>query len=184
MNSLVRHLDAAPSASPADFRQAMRQLAGAVSVITVGRGDAIAGMTVSSVTSLSAEPPSLLVCINRNSSSWPLFESCGAFAVNVLHAGQQPIADRFTGRGGISGRARFEGAEWSTLVTGVPVLVGALAAVDCTIEEIISRHSHAIVIGRVAAARVADPEAPLTYWQGEYLALGRGAAAARTADVQ
>jgi flavin reductase (DIM6/NTAB) family NADH-FMN oxidoreductase RutF len=182
MNSLVR--DIAPrDLDPAAFRSAMRQLAGAVSVITTGRGDDISGMTVSSVTSLSAEPPSLLVCINRNASSWPLLERTGAFAVNVLHAGQQEVAERFTGKGGLTGRARFAGAAWTTLGTGVPVLDGALAALDCTVEEVIERHSHAIVIGRVVATRQAAAEAALTYWQGAYLPLEAAEDAARIATI-
>jgi len=183
MNSLVRIVQTDLDVSAASFRNAMRQLAGGVSVITVGRDQDISGMTVTSVTSLSAEPPSLLVCINRSSSSWPLFEKYGAFAVNILHAEQQHIAERFTGRGGATGAARFEGAQWSTLATGVPVLADGLAALDCRIEEVIHRHSHAIVIGRVEAARVAGRTAALTYWQGEYVAIDRDEDAVRLAAV-
>ncbi|MGO4711149.1 flavin reductase family protein [Bradyrhizobium sp. 2TAF24] len=183
MNSLVRIVQTDLDVSAASFRNAMRQLAGGVSVITVGRDQDISGMTVTSVTSLSAEPPSLLVCINRSSSSWPLFEKYGAFAVNILHADQQHIADRFTGRGGATGAARFEGAQWSTLATGVPVLADGLAALDCRIEEVIHRHSHAIVIGRVEAVRVAGKTAALTYWQGEYVAIDRDEDAVRLAAV-
>ncbi len=183
MNSLVRIVQTDLDASVTSFRNAMRQLAGGVSVITVGRDQDISGMTVTSVTSLSAEPPSLLVCINRSSSSWPLFEKYGAFAVNILHGDQQDIADRFTGRGGATGAARFEGAQWTTLATGVPVLADGLAGVDCKIEEVIHRHSHAIVIGRVAAVRVAGQTAALAYWQGEYVALDHNEDAVRLAAV-
>jgi flavin reductase (DIM6/NTAB) family NADH-FMN oxidoreductase RutF len=182
MNSHV-HI-ASPEVGPADrFKSAMRQLAGGVSVVTAGRAGNISGMTVTSVTSLSAEPPSLLVCVNRQSSSWPLIESYGAFAVNILHADQQDIADRFAGRRGVSGAARFDGANWTTLVTGVPVLTDALAAIDCQVEEVIERHSHAIVIGRVVAARVAERTAALAYWQGDYVALDRDEDAIKLADV-
>ena len=183
MNSLVRIVKTDLDASVASFRNAMRQLAGGVSVITVGRDQDISGMTVTSVTSLSAEPPSLLVCINRQSSSWPLFEKYGAFAVNILHSEQQDIAERFTGRGGASGAARFEGAQWTTLATGVPLLADGLAAIDCRIEEVIHRHSHAIVIGRVAAVRVAGQSAALAYWQGEYIGLDHTEDAVRLAEV-
>jgi flavin reductase (DIM6/NTAB) family NADH-FMN oxidoreductase RutF len=183
MNSLVRIVQTDPDVTVASFRSAMRQLAGGVSVITVGRDRDISGMTVTSVSSLSAEPPTLLACINRQSSSWPLFEKYGAFAVNILHADQQDIAERFTGRGGVSGAARFEGGHWTTLATGVPVLADGLAAIDCRIEEVIHRHSHAIVIGRVAAVRVAGQTAALAYWQGEYVALDHVEDAVRLAKV-
>ncbi len=183
MNSLIRIVQTDLEPSTAGFRSAMRQLAGGVSVITVGRDQDISGMTVTSVTSLSAEPPSLLVCINRQSSSWPLFEKYGSFGVNILHAEQQHIAERFTGRDGVSGTARFEGAQWTTLVTGVPVLVNGLAAIDCNIEEVIHRHSHAIVIGRVVAVRVTRQTAALAYWQGNYVALDHDEDALRLATV-
>ena len=93
----------------ADFRGAMRQLVGGVSVVTVGQGQDISGMTVSSVTSLSIDPPSLIVAINRSASSWPLLVRDGVFGVNVLSADQRDIAERFTGKNGAKGRDRFAG---------------------------------------------------------------------------
>lgn len=183
MNFPVRIPAPDQDVSPANFREAMRELAGAVSVITVGRGAQISGMTATSVTSLSAEPPRLLVCVNRSASSWPLLERFGAFAVNVLGGDQQDIADRFAGRHGLSGAARFEGAEWTTLVTGTPVLTDSLTAIDCRVEEVIERHSHAIVIGRIAALHAGNRAAALAYWRGEYVALDRDEDAARLAAV-
>jgi len=182
-NSLVSHLPAETDVTATRFRGAMRLLAGGVSVVTVGRDLQISGMTVTSVTSLSAEPPTLLVCVNRLASSWPLFQKHRAFAINILHAEQQDLADRFAGRHGVSGAARFEGIDWSTLVTGIPVLTDCLAAIDCRIEEVIERHSHAIVIGRVAAVRSAGRNAALAYWQGEYVALDHDDDAVRLAEV-
>ena len=149
MNSAVRNIRIARDMSSGDFRGAMRHLAGGVSVITAGRGKDIAGMTVTSVSSLSVDPPTLIVSINRGSSSWPILKRLGVFGVNILTADQLDIAERFTGKDGLKGADRFTGAEWMTRVSGVPLLVGALAAVDCEVEEIVERHSHAIVIGRV-----------------------------------
>ena len=157
-----------PSIDPAAFRQAMRRLAGGVGLITVGSGDDRAGLTATSVTSLSAEPPRLLVCINRNSSAWPLLAEYRSFGVNLLDAGQQDLADRFAGRGGEKGPARFSGARWKSLVTGTPLLEDALASFDCTVEEIIERHSHAIVIGRIEAVDLGHWSDPLLYWSGVY----------------
>src|SRR6185295_7465933 len=90
--------------SPADFRGAMRHLVGGVSVITVGQGQDISGMTVSSVTSLSIDPPTLIVAINRSASSWPLLLRHRAFGVNILTADQLDISERFTGKDGAKGR--------------------------------------------------------------------------------
>ena len=127
----------------------MRHLTGGVSVITAGRGKDISGMTVTSVSSLSVDPPALIVSINRDASSWPLMKRYGSFGVNILTSDQIDIAERFTGKGGLKGADRFAGADWTTRASGVPLLVGALAAIDCEVEDVVERHSHAIVIGRV-----------------------------------
>jgi flavin reductase (DIM6/NTAB) family NADH-FMN oxidoreductase RutF len=167
----------------ADFRGAMRHLVGGVSVITVGQDQDITGMTVSSVASLSIDPPSLIVAVNRSSSSWPLLVRDRVFGVNILKAGQLEIAERFTGRHGAKGRDRFAGAVWTTAKTGVPLLVDALVAADCEVEEIIERHSHGIVIGRVRDLIVSSPTAALAYWQGQYVGIGRDEDVVKSAEV-
>ena len=105
--------------------------------------------------------------INKGSSTWPAIQRHGHFCVNILADGQQPIANRFAGIGGIKGVARYECAEWTTLVSGAPVLVHALAAIDCEVEEIIERHSHAVVLGRAVAEFNGDGES-LVYHDGGY----------------
>jgi flavin reductase (DIM6/NTAB) family NADH-FMN oxidoreductase RutF len=152
----------------ADFRLTMRHLAGAVSVITVGEGEDRTGFTATSVSSLSAEPPSILVSLNRSSSSWPILQRYGNFCVNVLAQDQRAIADRFAGRDGAKGVDRYDAAEWQPLVTGALGLVGALAVIDCELEEAIERHSHAILIGRVKAVSLRGEAEPLLYWHGAY----------------
>jgi flavin reductase (DIM6/NTAB) family NADH-FMN oxidoreductase RutF len=183
MNSTVRTIKIDRSIASADFRNAMRHLAGGVSVITVGRAKDITGMTVTSVSSLSVDPATLIVSINRASSSWPLLRQYGFFGVNILTADQLDIAERFTGKDGLKGADRFKGAEWITRASGVPLLVGALAAVDCAVEEIVERHSHAIVIGRVLDLQVSRRAAALAYWQGQYVAIDQDEDALKLAEV-
>jgi flavin reductase (DIM6/NTAB) family NADH-FMN oxidoreductase RutF len=183
MNSAVRNIKIDHEVSSGDFRGAMRHLAGGVSVITVGLGKEITGMTVTSVSSLSVDPPTLIVSINRESSSWPLLKRYGFFGVNILTADQIDVADRFTGKDGLKGAARFAGAQWVTRASGVPLLVGALAAIDCEVEDIVERHSHAIVIGRVLDIQASTRTAALAYWQGQYLAIDQNEDALRLADV-
>jgi flavin reductase (DIM6/NTAB) family NADH-FMN oxidoreductase RutF len=183
MNATVTRITIDREAASADFRAAMRQLTGGVSVITVGRGRDITGMTVTSVSSLSVDPPSLIVAINRSASSWPILKRDGFFGVNILNADQIDIAERFAGKDGIKGADRFAGAEWVTRVSGVPLLVGALAAIDCEVEDIIERHSHAIVIGRALDLRLSPRSAALAYWQGQYVAIDRAEDAIRLAEV-
>jgi flavin reductase (DIM6/NTAB) family NADH-FMN oxidoreductase RutF len=158
-----------PAADAATLKLAMRSLSGGVTVVTAGRGEGRTGATVTSATSLSLDPPTMIVNINLGSSTWPAIRDNRHFAVNVLAEHDQPVADRFAGRGGLKGPARYEGADWVSLVTGAPVLVGALAAVDCELEEAIERHSHAIVLGRVRAVTVlGGPATSLVYAGGRY----------------
>jgi flavin reductase (DIM6/NTAB) family NADH-FMN oxidoreductase RutF len=183
MNSAVRNIRIDREISSVDFRSAMRHLAGGVSVITAGRGKDITGMTVTSVSSLSVDPPTLIVSINRESSSWPLLKRYGFFGVNILTSDQIDIAERFTGKGGLKGAERFGGARWITRASGVPLLEGALAAIDCEVEHIVERHSHAIVIGRVLDMQSSSRTAALAYWQGQYVAIDQDEDAIRLAEV-
>ena len=169
--------------SPGDFRNAMRHLVGAVSIITVGHGDDVSGMTVTSLSSLSVEPPSLIVSVNRAASSWPLLQRYGSFGVNILSSGQRDIAERFSGKNGLKGAARFAGSQWVARAGGAPLLVGALAAIDCEVEDIIERHSHGIVIGRVRDLKVAQNGSALAYWHGDYVAIDRDEDIVRLAEV-
>lgn len=183
MNSIVRSVSIETEVTASDFRNAMRQLTGGVSVVTAGRGRDISGMTVTSVSSLSVDPPALIVSINRESSSWPLVKRYGFFGVNILTSDQLDIAERFTGKGGLKGADRFAGARWMTRASGVPLLADALAAIDCEVEDIIERHSHAIIIGRVLDVTVSPRTAALAYWQVQYVAIDRDEDALRLAEV-
>src|SRR4051795_1528502 len=183
MNVVPRDLMTENVVSSADFRGAMRHLTGGVSVITAGRGKDITGMTVTSVSSFSVDPPTLIVSINRDASSFPLIRRHGAFGVNILNADQLDIAERFAGKGGLKGADRFAGAKWVTAVSGVPLLVGALSAVACEVEEILDRHSHGIVIGRVRDIKNSTRNAALAYWHGQYVAVDQDEDAVKLAEV-
>ncbi len=152
---------------PVDLKGAMRSVFGAVSVVTAGLGAERTGATVTTAHSLSVEPETMLVSINLGSSTWTAIERFGHFCVNVLDANQVDVADRFAGRGGIKGADRYLGSRWTSLTTGAGVLTGALASIDCEVEEVIQRHSHALVLGRVRAAVARDGPA-LTYRNGRY----------------
>ncbi len=153
--------------SPDALKAAMRRLAGGVSVVTAGVGEGRSGATVTSATALSAEPPTIIVNINRAASVWPVICRHNHFCMNVLASHQQAVADRFAGRDGLRGAARYAGAEWREMESGALALVGALASVDCAVEDVIERHTHAIVIGR-ALKIVTGPGAPLLYHDGGY----------------
>ncbi|WP_417260766.1 flavin reductase family protein [Celeribacter sp.] len=157
--------------SPKHFTNAMRALVGNCSVITVGEGQDRSGLIVTSAMSLSAEPPLLLACINRSSSSWPLLKQYGYFGWSSLGAQHQHVAERFAGFGGVKGVDRYTGAQWITAQTGALLLEDAPAAFDCEIEEMIDRGTHSIVIGRVCAVEENADRGALVYWDGKFRSL-------------
>lgn len=156
---------------PEAFKSAMRGLVGACSLITVGQGESANGLVVTTGISLSAEPPMILACVNRASSCWPLLGREGVFGWQALGAAHQPVAERFSGKGGLQGPARYAGAEWVTTDSGVRLLADAPLAFACAVEDMIDRGTHSILIGRVVQIRT-DPEAgALLYWDGQYRVL-------------
>lgn len=173
---MTQHLSLVPpaGASTAEaeaFRQAMRQLAGGVAVITAGRDGERAGLTATAVTSFSAEPPTIIACVNRAASAAAVILRDGAFGVNLLSTRHVSLAKRFAGAGGIKGAARYEEGDWTQLETGAPILADALAALDCELEDAVERHSHTLLFGRVRAVRSTIGEDPLLYWQSRYRCL-------------
>ncbi|RKE83417.1 flavin reductase family protein [Rhizobium sp. AG855] len=152
---------------PQALKLALRQLAGGVSIITTGGDLDRTGATVTSATALSVHPPRMLVSLNKTSSTWPVLQKYGSFAVNVAGARHQALANQFAGVGGLKGAERYSGAVWTRLISGAPILADAVAAIDCELEEAIERHSHVLIIGRVLAIRPGDAVS-LAYVDGGY----------------
>lgn len=157
--------------SSASFRDAMRAHVGNCSVITVGDGERATGLVVTSAISLSVEPPLLLACVNRKSSSLPLLRELGCFGLSFLGAAHQAVAERFSGLSGLRGPARYEGAEWEPGITGARLLRDAPAVFDCEVAEMMDRASHTILIGRVLALQTRAGRGALMYWNGRYRSL-------------
>jgi 3-hydroxy-9,10-secoandrosta-1,3,5(10)-triene-9,17-dione monooxygenase reductase component len=170
MTMTIRRLPAI-SLHGASLKEAMRRQFGGVSVITAGSGPDRTGLTVTSAVSLSLDPPTMLVCVNRNASAWPIIRRERHFCVNVLDARHRHVADRFAGRSGVKGAERYEGSRWRQFVTGAWGLEDALAVIDCAVEEIIERHSHGIIIGSVQWAHIEQGSEALVYGHGAYRAL-------------
>lgn len=154
-----------------NFRHAMREFAAGVAIVACRDGGALNGCTATAVTSLSLTPPSLLVCLNRNSSTLAGIRRSGSFCVNILTARQQGLAERFAGRGGEHGADRFAEGDWLSLATDAPALSDACAAIDCRVDEIIEKHTHAILIGLVAAVRLDGAASALLHWRSRFEAL-------------
>jgi flavin reductase (DIM6/NTAB) family NADH-FMN oxidoreductase RutF len=154
------------------FRDAMRQIACGVSVITLGAGEDRAGMRATSVCPLSAEPPTLLVCVDRGSLSYPALACLDAFAVNVLAADQREVAEHFAGGSALKGPERFRAGRWLTLPSGLSALADSVAMFECEVDELIERRLHAMVIGRVRRVFAGSGSGALVSWRGSYDQVG------------
>ncbi|PKV95330.1 MULTISPECIES: flavin reductase family protein [Amycolatopsis] len=141
-----------------DFRRAISRFATGVTVVTARTGDRTYGMTLSAMTSLSLEPPSLLVCINRRVPTEQAVASSGKFVVNVLADYQERIARRFAR----PAADKFDGVDIEFSRTGIPVLKGTVASFECTVRERLAGGTHSIFVGHVDSARFND-RLPLVY---------------------
>jgi flavin reductase (DIM6/NTAB) family NADH-FMN oxidoreductase RutF len=152
------------------YRAVMRHQAGAVALITAGEPGKRTGLTATAVCSLTDDPPTLLVCVNRTASAHDLIAEKCCFGVNLLGRHQQELAGAFSGRTGLQGEDRFhvDGYEWTTMVTGAPILKGTLASLDCEVIETQSVSTHTIFIGRVKEGEVSEDAAPLLYFRGDF----------------
>ena len=161
----------APHPSDGACLEALRQMPRAVSVITFQRGADWFGLTATSVSFLSVEPPTLLIsfdCAARLSPAAPQ----APFGISVLAASHAEIADRF-GHGALvdASSDNFEGS-WVTAASGVMLRSDAVAALECEAEEIIDRHGRAIMIGRIRNVFKIGGSGALVYWRGAYNSIG------------
>ncbi|MBR0873304.1 flavin reductase family protein [Bradyrhizobium tropiciagri] len=150
------------------FRRAMRQCAGAVALVTVGtQPGRRTGLTVTSACSLSDDPPSLLVCVNRNASAHAPIRDERRFAINFLGESHTLLALAFSGQKGVNGDDRFAFARWTVGVTGTPLLEDALAVFDCTLAQEFETRTHSVFVGEVREVRFCAAD-PLIYLNGSF----------------
>ena len=171
-------MDYAAPASTVDvpaFRRAMGSFPTGVTVVTVASADAsLHGLTVNSFSSVSLDPMLVLVCLNGASRSVGLIKRAGAFAVNVLSAGQQDVSRRFADRYRPAGPTMFDGVPFEPGVTGCPVLVGAAASFDCLLRQTHHAGDHLIALGEVVALVHRPQQEPLIFHSGTYKSLEPG----------
>jgi flavin reductase (DIM6/NTAB) family NADH-FMN oxidoreductase RutF len=160
-----------PQPRKVDCLEALGQLPRAVSVVTFQRGADWFGVTATSVSFLSIEPPTLLISFDGPPRISPAAPQA-PFGVSVLAASHAEIADRF-GRGApVAARSDdFEGT-WVTTPSGVVLRSDAVAALECETEEILDRHGRAIVIGRIRNVFKIGGCGALVYWRGAYNSIG------------
>lgn len=158
-----------------DFREAMSLLTGAVNIITTAGESGRYGFTASAVCSVSDTPPTLLVCMNRASSSHDDFVANKILSVNVLSAHHQHISKAFSSK--ISFEERFQSGIWSELETGAPILEDALVSFDCLIEQAQEVGTHTIFICRIIAIQHSQQNQGLVYFKRAYHQVGESISA-------
>ena len=153
---------------PADaFRRACGRFATGVAVATaLDRQGTPHGLTVSSFTSVSLDPPLVLICLGHEVTVIDAFRAARFFGINVLTEAQRELSERFARKG----LDRFDGLPWHPGSTGVPLIPGALAAMECAAEQRISSGDHDVFIGRLVDARIGEGK-PLLYFSSRYHSL-------------
>ena len=153
---------------PARFRDAMSRVAAAVHIVTTNGPAGLAGITATSVASITDEPPMMLFCINKTSPSAARMIANGVFCINTLAPSHEALADIFAGRAGHYLDERFAGGEWTKLVTGAPVLRHAAAVFDSRLVEAKSVMTHFVMIGAVEAVDFGPEGGNLSYARRKY----------------
>src|SRR5262245_59416676 len=153
--------------TPTEFRTALRSFAAGVTVVTTrDREGRPSGLTASAFTSVSLVPPLVLVCVDHIATAHPDFRTHGWFAVNVLRREQEALSRRFAESGG----DKFRGVACHEGATGLPLLDGALATLECRLVEAHEAGDHTIFVGEVQTASVEEGR-PLVYFHGTYHSL-------------
>jgi 3-hydroxy-9,10-secoandrosta-1,3,5(10)-triene-9,17-dione monooxygenase reductase component len=150
------------SVDPAQFRTVLGHFSTGIVVVT---GAGPVGMTVQSVASLSLEPPLVLFCPAKSSTTWPSIRQAGAFCVNILARDQQDLCGVFARSGG----DKFDGVRWRSGITGAPILADTLAHAECQLVDVHEGGDHDIAIGRVVALDVQRHAQPLLFFRGQFM---------------
>jgi 3-hydroxy-9,10-secoandrosta-1,3,5(10)-triene-9,17-dione monooxygenase reductase component len=151
------------------FRRVMSHFCTGVVIVAACDDDGPIGFTCQSFTSLSTDPPLILLCPSKSSTSWPRIRAAGTFCVNVLNEDQAELSTQFAKSGG----PKFDGIEWTPGVSGAPRLTGAVAHIDCQLHELHDGGDHEIVVGRVLALDHMEEHHPLLYFRSRYAMVHR-----------
>jgi flavin reductase (DIM6/NTAB) family NADH-FMN oxidoreductase RutF len=171
--AVTREFTAAPGVHPATFRHALGHfLTGVTIVTTAGPAGEPVGMTANAFTSVSLDPPLVMICLARSAASFAAMERADRFAVHILHGGQHELSSRFA-RSASAGEDKFADVAWHRSEHSVPLLDDSLARVQCTKVQRIELGDHVGYVGRVDAAEAESPSAvsPLGFFRGRYASL-------------
>ena len=147
-----------------EFRAALSRFPSGVTVVTSRDGEGrFHGITVSAFCSVSLDPRRVLICVEKTTGSHEALETSKLFVVNVLSSGQQDISERFASLT----ENKFEGLDIETTIDGLPVLLGCIATLECSITAAYDGGDHSIFVGEVEKVSAVDGD-PLLYFRGDY----------------
>jgi len=149
------------------FKAALGSWAAGVTVVTTDLNGLSYAITASSFSSLSLEPPLILVCIANGNTFVDMVRESKHFSISVLTTGQDDVSNSFA-RSGREPEVQLPNVETFTMETGAPLITGAMAHLDCALEELLPGGDHLIVVGRVMAASAETGKEPLVYYRGDY----------------
>jgi len=162
-------LAALPTVSADDHRYGMRHFAVGVTIITARHGDTRAGLTATAVCSVTADPPRLVVFVNKNVVASDIVLNSGALCVNVLAGDQEEVAKAFAGMvKDVHGDERFRFGGWREMVSGAPTLDGALANFDCRVIKVFDESTHHAFLCEVLATCERNDGEALIYLNGGF----------------
>jgi flavin reductase (DIM6/NTAB) family NADH-FMN oxidoreductase RutF len=153
-----------------DFKQAMRRLAATIALVTGGTGDSWTGMAATAVTSVTADPPTILVAVNQSASLFPIVSENRQFCVNLLGPRHRELVGLFSSA--IKGKARFESGPWLPSEEGLPVLSDAVASLICTVTNTLEVGTHTLFIGEVDRIINHPTIDPLIWVDGKFASAG------------
>lgn len=171
-SSLLRFEEAAADEWRTAYVQRMRHVPGPVAVIAAASGAARGGLTATAWSSLCADPPMLLVCINRHARAHSIILEAGAFSINLLSQEQAETAAIFGAQRDLTGADRFLDEHWMDGARGQPILKAAVAAFECALEQAHDHGTHSILIGQVKAMSQAGHVGALLYCNGSFGSFG------------
>lgn len=154
-----------------DFRTAMRRVAATVNLLTTLHEGRRWGLTATAVCSLTADPPMVLACVNRDAEAYEALIRSRRVAINVLRDSQASLASHFSGTGGARGEQKFAEGRWGALATGAPVLLDASLCLDCRIERFVESGSHSVMMCAVQSVALGDDGDPLLYMDRRFFGL-------------
>jgi flavin reductase (DIM6/NTAB) family NADH-FMN oxidoreductase RutF len=151
------------------FKGAMRRLAATVTIVTGGQPGHHGGFAATAVCSVSADPPALLVCVNRSASLHASLTMGSLFCVNLLHGAHTELSQVFGGK--VVPEERFKFGDWDHDADNIPYLLDAQANVFCAVDALMPYGTHTIVVGKVRHVRLHGEIAPLIYSDGRFIAI-------------